>query len=45
MQELFEKCSPYARAAREKHFYTLTQVLAHTHVLIEFNNARKLHAR
>ena len=41
----FEKGSSYARATQEKHFCTLTPVLTHAHMLIDFDNARILHAR
>ena len=38
----FENFSPCARAAREKHVYTMAPVLTHAYVLINFHNARKL---
>ena len=40
-----ETFSPCARAAREKHFYTLTPVLTPAHALIDFDDARILYAR
>ena len=45
LHDLFENFSWYARAAREKYFCTLKPVLTHAHVLIDFDNARKLQAR
>ena len=42
---IFWKFSPYARAAREMHFCTLTPVLTHARVLVDFDNANILDAR